>query len=307
VRILVTGADGFVGGRLVRRLAALGHDVTAAVRRGSAFEGTVPHRAFDLLDGASVRQVTTGGFDAVIHLAGMASSAEARRDPGLAWDVNASGTARLCASVSETSGAPPLVVMASTAEVYGAGDTPPRLRRETDAVAPCSPYAASKLGAEIAAQEVARRTGLRVIVARPFPHTGAGQGLHFVVPVFARRMHEAVMRGERDVAVGNLDPVRDLLHVDDVVDAYVAMAERGRPGAVYNVASGTGVTIREVFERLRTLIGADVTAAVDPALARPSDIPHLVGDAGALRADTGWTPRRTLDDALNEVARAQAH
>jgi len=307
VRILVTGADGFVGGRLVRRLAALGHDVTAAVRRGTAPDlGPVVQRPFDLADDGSIRHVTGGSFDAVAHLAALASSADARRDPGLAWEINAAGTARLCEALAGTAGSPPLVLIVSTAEVYGAVK-PPRLRRETDAAAPCSPYAASKLGAEIAALAVARRTGLRVIVARPFPHTGAGQDPRFVVPAFAWRIHEAAGRGLREVAVGNLDPVRDFLHVDDVVDAYVAMIERGCPGAWYNVASGTGVTIREIFERLRAAIGANVTAVVDPALARASDIPHLVGDAAALRGDTGWTPRRSLDDALDEVARAQAH
>jgi GDP-4-dehydro-6-deoxy-D-mannose reductase len=307
VRILVTGADGFVGGHLVRRLVALGHDVTAAVRRGTAPDlGAIEQRPFDLADDWSVRQVTAGRFDAVAHLAAIASGADARRDPGTAWVVNAAGTARLCEAVAGTEGPTPLVLLVSTAEVYGAG-APPRLRRETDAVAPCSPYAASKLGAEIAAQEVARRTGLRVIVARPFPHTGAGQDARFVIPAFARRIHEATRSGRREVQVGNLDPVRDFLHVDDVVDAYVALIERGRPGAWYNVASGAGITIREVFERLRAVIGAEVAAVVDPALTRPSDIPHLVGDSGALREHTGWAPRRTLDDALNEVARAQAH
>ncbi|MDH4350242.1 MAG: GDP-mannose 4,6-dehydratase, partial [Gemmatimonadota bacterium] len=96
-------------------------------------------------------------------------------------------------------------------------------------------------------------------------------------------------------------------HVDDVVDAYVGLLERGRPGRCYNVASGSGVSVREVFERLRRLMIADVTAVVDPALVRTADIAHLVGDATRLRTDTGWHPRRTLDEALDEVARAQAH
>jgi len=101
--------------------------------------------------------------------------------------------------------------------------------------------------------------------------------------------------------------VRDFLHVDDVVDAYVTMLERGRPGTCYNVASGVGITIRTLFERLAALLGAAVRPVVDPALVRTSDIPHLVGDATRLRRDTGWEPRRTLDEALNEVARAEAH
>ena len=306
MRILVTGADGFVGGRLVRRLAGLGHEVTAAIRRGTTPDlGAVARRAFDLTDDSSVRQAVAGSFDAVAHLAAVASGADARRDPGEAWVVNAAGTARLCEALAMSGGAPLLLVV-STAEVYGTA-VAPRLRLETDAVAPGSPYAASKLGAEVAAQETARRMGLRVIVARPFPHTGAGQDTRFVVPAFARRIHDAMAGGRRQVMVGNLEPVRDFLHVDDVVDAYVAMVERGRPGTVYNVASGSGITIREVFARLKAAVGADVTAVVDPALARSADIPHLVGNAALLREHTGWAPRRSLDEALNEVARAQAH
>lgn len=308
MRILVTGADGFVGGRLTSRLVRDGHAVTAAIRRGTTPPvAGVEVREFDLGDDASVRGIVSGGFDAVVHLAAVASGGDARRDPGTAWEINAAGTARLCEVLgAAATRALPLVLLTSTAEVYGAraGTT---LRTEADPAAPCSPYAASKLGAEVAAEEVGRRTGLRVIVARPFPHTGAGQDPRFVAPAFARRIWDAHRAGQREVRVGNLDPVRDILHVDDVIDAYIALLERGLPGRCYNVASGSGVTVREVFERLRRLMDADVAAVVDPALVRPADIPHLVGDATRLRGDTGWHPRRTLDEALDEVARAQAH
>ena len=199
-----------------------------------------------------------------------------------------------------------MLLLVSTAEVYGAGSGP-QARAESDPPAPCSSYAASKLGAEVAATEVGRRTGLRVVVVRPFPHTGAGQDTRFVIPAFARRIHEAQRAGRRDVPVGSLDPIRDFLHVDDVVDAYLALIERGTPGACYNVASGSGVSLREIFERLRARLRADVRATADPGMMRPADIAHLVGDATRLRTDTGWRPRRTLDDALDEVARAQAH
>jgi GDP-4-dehydro-6-deoxy-D-mannose reductase len=146
-----------------------------------------------------------------------------------------------------------------------------------------------------------------VLVARPFPHTGAGQTDRAVVPAFARRLVAARRDGASAIPVGNLDPVRDFLHVDDVVDAYVALLERGEPGSAYNIASGQGVTIGDVFERLRKMIGRHVTAVPDPSLVRQADIPHLVGDATRLRDRTGWAPRRTLDDALAEVARAEAH
>lgn len=310
MRVLVTGADGFVGRRLVPRLVERGHDVVAAVQGAAPpYPTGVGTCGLELRQSASVAACVAPGFDAVVHLAAIASGMEARRDPGLAWEVNAAGTARLCeavAAVRARADRTTRVLVVSTAEVYGIG-TGGRPRVETDALAPCSPYAASKLGAEVAAFEVQRRTGLMVIVARPFPHTGAGQTDRAVVPAFARRLAAARRSGARTIPVGNLEPIRDFLHVDDVVEAYVVLLERGEPGVPYNIASGEGVRIGAVLERLRAMIGGDITPVPDPALLRQVDIPHLVGDAARLRARTGWVPRRSLDDALVEVARAEAH
>ncbi|HEU4588032.1 MAG TPA: NAD-dependent epimerase/dehydratase family protein [Gemmatimonadales bacterium] len=315
MRVLVTGADGFVGRRLVPRLLAAGHHVLAACRPGGpplaewlgagvSGVATVP---LELADDASVQAVAAHAVDAVVHLAALSSGAEARRHPAAAWEANAVGTARLLYALGErrlAGDADPVVLVISTAEVYGAG--PARPRREDDPVAPVSPYAASKVGAETAALETWRRTGLRAIVVRPFQHTGPGQSPTFVVPAWAARLRDAARRGERTIATGNLTPVRDLLDVRDVVDAYVALLERGVPGEIYNVASGIGVPLSELFERLARLAGVAAVAVPDPALVRSADIPHLVGDPGKLRAATGWKPCFTLDDTLRGVVDAQA-
>lgn len=309
MRVLITGADGFVGARLVRRLLEEGHEVAGTVRPGPSSGRALPEGVrsvpLELTDTDSVHAALQPGFEAVVHLAAVASGAAARRDPGEAWTVNAAGTARVAEALSSTAGeGGTRLLLASTAEVYGAGPAVPR--READPVAPCSPYAASKLGAEVAALEVGRRTGLAVIVARAFPHTGAGQDDRFVVPAFAARLRAARAVGAAAVEVGNLDPVRDFLHVDDVVDAYARLLTDGQPGEVYNVASGTGVSIRELFDRLADLLGVRVVPEVDAALVRPADVPHLVGDAAKLSEATGWRPVRSLDDALREVIGAEA-
>jgi GDP-4-dehydro-6-deoxy-D-mannose reductase len=316
MRVLVTGADGFVGVRLVERLRRDGHEVIAAVRpdRPLHAEGspapwaagvtTVP---FELLDGPSVRGVVAIGFDVVVHLAAVASGGDARRDPTDAWQVNTVGTARLAEELGHARAAgesDALLLAISTAEVYGAGRATPRI--ETDSVEPCSPYAASKLGGENAALEVRRRTGLRVVVARAFPHTGRGQDQRFVAPAFARRLVEAKRAGRRQIAVGNLDPVREFLHVADVVDAYVQLMRFGLPGEIYNVAGGEAMSLRVLFERLARIVGHAAEPVPDPDLMREADIPHLVGDSAKLRALTGWTPTHTLDDALTEVVHAEA-
>jgi GDP-4-dehydro-6-deoxy-D-mannose reductase len=313
MNVLVTGADGFVGRRMVRHLVAAGHGVIAGCRPGGppASEWLGPDESgvttvpLELDDDASTEAVACAATDAVVHLAALSSGAEARRSPARAWQANAVGTARLLHALAErraAGAADPLVLVVSTGEVYGIG--PARPRREDDPVAPVSPYAASKLGAETAALETWRRAGLRVIVARAFQHTGPGQAPTFVVPAWAARLREARRSGERAVPTGNLAPVRDLLDVRDVVEAYVALLERGAPGETYNVARGVGVPLAELFERLARLSGVNAVPTPDPALVRSADIPHLVGDASRLRAATGWKPRYSLDETLRGVVDA---
>ena len=255
----------------------------------------------ELGDTASVESGVAGRWDAVVHLAAVASGAAARRDPGLAWEINAAGTAR----VVEALGSGTLLLLVSTGEVYGMGTG--IAHRELDPVEPVSAYAASKAGAEIASFEAARRKHLKVIVARAFPHTGPGQDPRYVVPALAARLSAAKRAGHTTIPTGNLDPVRDLLDVRDVAAAYVGLLEKGTEGGVYNVASGTGHALREVFERLQQLVGWRVTAQFDSSLGRPSDIMHLVGDASMLRSATDWAPRYALDRTLQDLLDAQTN
>ncbi len=314
MRVLVTGADGFVGPALISRLLEAGHEVAGAYRAGGgpparlapAERERVAWRPLELGSRPSVEEAVAGDWDAVVHLAALASGIDARADPGLAWEVNAAGTARLAEALGARTadgGSNPLFLVVSTAEVYGIGTG--QAHREGDPVAPCSPYAASKLGAEVAALEVRRRTGLRVVIARPFAHTGPGQDPRFAIPAMAHRVRTARKIGAPAINVGNLDAVRDILDVRDVVAAYAALLEAGVPGEVYNIASGEGHALREVLERLQEMVGWRVIAEYDPGLARRADILHLVGDAGKLHAATAWAPRIPLDQTLQDLLDAQ--
>ena len=317
MNVLVTGADGFVGRWLIRRLLDDGREVYGAVRPSEPQRPdglTADERAqvrwlpLEITDNESVRRCVDLPYDAVVHLAAIASGVAALHDPGAAWEVNAAGTARVMNVLAEArrkDRADPVVLTVSTGEVYGRGQSLPR--RETDPPAPCSPYAASKLGAEEAALEAWRRSGLRVVIARGFAHTGPGQTTDFVIPAFAQRLKFAKQIGAPVVKVGNLEPIRDLLHVQDVVDAYVRLLAQGHAGEVYNVASGKGTSLEDVLFRMAELLGVQAIPEADPDLMRPADIPHLVGDSAKLRAVTGWSPRRSLDDTLRDVLDAQTN
>jgi GDP-4-dehydro-6-deoxy-D-mannose reductase len=317
VKVLVTGADGFVGRYLVARLVETGHEVVAGCRPGGEpverwlgdrWRSAVKVIPLELTDSASVRAGLRAPYEALVHLAAMASGSEARQDPAGAWLVNAAGTAQVveaAAGLRISGVADPVVLVVSSAEVYGAGTG--RRRTELDPVAPRSPYAASKAGGELAALEVWRRTGVRVVIVRPFPHTGVGQPAQYVVPAFVQRLREAKRTGEARVPTGNLDPVRDLLHVRDVVEAYLALLAGGAAGETYNIARGEGLSLRELFQRLADLIGVRAEPVPDAALVRGSDIAHLVGDSSKLRTATGWAPTITLEQTLQDVVHAEAH
>lgn len=312
-RLLITGADGFVGRRLVPAALAEGHDVVAAIAPGGtppvqwlapALAARVTTVTADLRDAKQVTSLAHHDADAVVHLAAVASGADARRDPTLAWQVNAAGTAALAEALAADAGTTRLLLV-STGEVYGRGHDGPI--PETAAVEPCSPYAATKVGAEVAAMEVWRRTGLQVIVARPFTHTGPGQLARYVLPAFVARLRAAAASGDASVPVGDLTPVRDILDVRDVIRAYLLLLTHGEAGVVYNVATGTGRSLADCFAALSRLIGSSATPVADATLLRRADIPRLVGDPARLHAGTGWSPQIAFEQTLQDLVNAQAH
>jgi GDP-4-dehydro-6-deoxy-D-mannose reductase len=306
MRVVVTGADGFVGKHLTRTLRARGDEVVelCGPHENPPHEGAT---RVDLTEPAAVRRALEGNaFDGVVHLAGASSVARSHEHPGEAYAVNAVGTVNLLAAVRACSPSARIVVVGS-GEVYGAGATG-EPSRESDALLPLSPYASSKVAIELAAQQFHRSYGLATIVARPFNHLGRGQAPHFVVPSFAGQIVRVKSGSiEPRISIGNLTPVRDFSHVLDVVNAYCVLLAHGVAGDAYNVGSGQGRTIRSVLEELLLLAGVEAKVEIDPARLRPAEIPSLVGDATKLRA-LGWTPARTVTDALRDVlAEAEEH
>jgi len=172
---------------------------------------------------------------------------------------------------------------------------------------PMSVYAASKAAQEVAALQAQRDSGVKVICVRSFNHSGGGQTADYVVPSLVARALRVRGGDEPTLKLGN-DAVRDYLHVDDVVQAYLRLLERGTPGEAYNVASGRGVSVRQLASDVLLRVGATADISTDVALQRATDIPTLVGSPAKLTKDTGWTPQRTHLDIIDDVIRfASAH
>jgi GDP-4-dehydro-6-deoxy-D-mannose reductase len=289
VRALVTGARGFVGSWLTAHLVESGDDVVG-----------IDHEV-EITDGEAVRAAVLGAApDVVYHLAALTSVGRSWIDPSEVLQVNAIGTlyvleaARACPH-------PPRVLLTSSAEVYGA--VPEELLPVTEdaPLAPVTPYAASKVAAEYLGVQAHLAYGLPVLRMRPFNHVGPGQSTAFVVSALAQRIVEARRSGADSIVTGNLTARRDLTDVRDVVRAYRLLAELGVAGEVYNVCSGRDIAIAEVAKQLQGLAGVDLEFELDPALARPVDVPVVRGDFAKLREATGWEPHLSLERTLRDV------
>jgi GDP-4-dehydro-6-deoxy-D-mannose reductase len=320
VRALVTGAAGFVGQWLVRDLIAAGHEVTGltpvdpsatATLLSTDEQADVDWLMGDVRRTEDVRRaLDIAPPDVVFHLAGVSSVTTANSDPGAAADVNVVGAARLLGEVRvrrRVGVLDPAVVIVGSAEQYGRHDKSELPLSEDAEQRPLTVYAATKAAQEVLALEAFRSEGVRVVATRSFNHSGPGQAPSYLLPSLVRRALAlrtgGVSGGERRPALslGNAGTVRDFLHVADVTAAYIALAARGRAGEVYNVSSGVGVSVKELAVQVLAATGVKAPLATDPALARPVDVPALVGDNARLRDATGWAPTHTLRTLIDDL------
>jgi GDP-4-dehydro-6-deoxy-D-mannose reductase len=235
----------------------------------------------------------------VYHLAALSHVGESWQNPASSFRVNAEGTLNVLHSCNEVGVERVLVVLSS--EEYGRVGEDELPLTEESPLRPVTPYGVAKATADLLALQAFLGDGLATIRARPFSHTGPGQSPRFVVPALAAR----IARAERDdvdhIPVGSLDAVRDLTDVRDVVRAYRLLVEHGEPGAVYNVCSGRGVSVREVADQLLRRARRPIRLVTDPELVRPVEVPRLVGSNDLLRSVTGWSPEIPLEQTLHDV------
>ena len=315
MRYFLTGIGGFAGTYLAEHLLAAGHEVGGSVRerrsypRLDALAARHPRFAIDAL--AVVDVVEPDGLapalaafrpDGVFHLAGIAFVPRAAADPARALAVNALGCRHVLAAVHAAAPAARVLVVGS-ADVYGAAALAGAPIAEHTALQPVSVYGLSKAAADMAAFQLGWETGLAVIRARAFNHTGPGQSADFVCSDFARQ----VARIERGVAqpvlrVGNLRSARDFSDVRDVVRGYAVLMERGTPGEAYNLCAGEAVPVATIVEDLRAEVRVPFEVVEESGRVRRREIPRVVGDPARARA-LGWTPviplRQTLRDLLD--------
>lgn len=313
MRYFITGIGGFAGTHLAARLLEDGHEVGGLLRERRVYPGLVAlaarHPRFDLdalaygdvADADRMLQVIGDARpDGLFHLAGIAFVPRAESDPSRALTVNTLGSRHVMSALQRVAPASRVVVVGSS-DVYGAAADTGQPIEENCALRPVSTYGLSKAAADMAAFQQWWESGLPVVRARAFNHTGPGQSADFVCSDFARQ----VARIERRVAppvlrVGNLQSARDFSDVRDIVRGYAVLMERGTPGEAYNLCAGDTVTIAAIVASLRAEIDVSFEIVEESTRVRRREIPRVVGSAARARA-LGWTPLIPLQQTLRDL------
>ena len=307
VRVLVTGADGFIGSHLVERLVADGARVRAfCMYTSQGSLGWLDEVAPDVRQALDVRlgdirdarfvADATDGMEIVFHLAALIAIPYSYTAPESFVDTNIKGTLNVLEAARTARVR--RVIATSTSEVYGTPETLPIT--EEHALNAQSPYAATKVAADQLTNAYHRSYGLPAVILRPFNTYGPRQSSRAVLPTMLRQM----LAGRTEIRLGRQDPRRDLTYVADTVDGFIrAASSSGIEGMTIQLGTGRSESIADLFALAQRLIGIDVVAVEDPDRLRPdsSEVLVLQSDPNRARNLLGWEATTSLEDGLRQT------
>ncbi len=303
MKILITGARGFVARHAMRIFTKHGCDVFGIDRVTSTTES--PNYAqLDLMNSVAVKNLLAKVKpDAILHLAAASSVNQSWQTPSDCFQNNANIFLNVLEAVRHLNLKSRILSIGSS-EVYGDAPISEIPFKETHELHPSSPYAVARVAQEMLARLYVESYGLDIVLTRSFNHTGPGQDSRFVIPSFLKQLIEIKKTGGTGVmSVGNIDVVRDFSDVRDVVVAYWKLLQHGTCGRIYNVCSGQGRSLREVISTMSALLDVDVSLNVDPSLIRPTDTAIIIGDNSRMKSELNWMPTYSFEQTLKDMIR----
>ncbi|HEX2223747.1 MAG TPA: GDP-mannose 4,6-dehydratase [Thermoanaerobaculia bacterium] len=310
MRALITGITGFAGSHLAEYLLAEHPDVEVygTYRWRSRMDNIEHLRSKVTLLEADLRDYTSmhnalerSRPDFIFHLAAQSFVPSSWTAPNETLTTNIAGQTNLFEAIRALK-IDPVVQIACSSEQYGLVLPDEVPIKETNPLRPLSPYAVSKVAQDLLGYQYYQSYGLKVVRTRGFNHTGPRRGQVFVTSNFCSQV-AAIELGLQEpvIRVGNIEAIRDFTDVRDMVRAYWLAVNHGKPGEVYNIATGDGIRISELLDRIIALANVEVRIEVDPDRLRPSDVEILIGDASRFKADTGWEPRIPFEQTLRDL------
>jgi GDP-4-dehydro-6-deoxy-D-mannose reductase len=302
---VIFGAEGFIGGYLTDHLVRKGYRTTSVFYRPLPKGGRNPNAEYkgpiDVSQPEKVMEVlrrTKPGL--VYHLAAVSLPTESWKDPWSTLRINVRGTLNVLDAVRQLGTDSRVFVACSSAE-YGLGHRPGTPTLEDAPLLPLHAYGVSKVAQDLLAHQYFQNYRVKTIRARIFNTIGPGKTGE-VTSDFARQIVSIERKKAKPVLhVGNLSPVRDFTDVRDMVRAMELVLRLGKPGEVYNLASGRSYSVQSVLDTLLGLSTTKIRWQVDKALLRPTDEPYIVGNPGRLRRATRWSPRYDLPQTLTDI------
>ena len=299
-RYLVTGGAGFIGSNLVRYILDKGEEVVvldnfATGKRENLAEvaDRIELIEGDIRDADTIRRAA-GGCKAILHQAALGSVPRSVNDPLTSHDVNVNGTINVL-EAARAGGQ--RVVFAASSSAYGNQKHSPK--HEGMLPAPISPYAASKVSCEVYMQGYAAAYGMETVCLRYFNVFGSRQdpagAYAAVIPAFVSR----VLRGRQPIIFGDGEQSRDFCHIDNVCEAnWLALAAPSEAcdGKPMNIACNRRISLNQIIEQLRDLMGVEITAEYKPA--RAGDVKHSLADVSLARQRIGYEPKVFFEEGL---------
>lgn len=304
-RVLVTGADGFIGSHLTRMLLDEGYKVRALCLYNSfnswGWLDNFRHPDLEIVTGdvrdAAFCRLITREVDTIFHLAALIAIPYSYVAPQSYIDTNISGTLNICQGALDNNVSK--VIITSTSEVYGTAKYVPIDERHPRQ--PQSPYSATKISADAVALSFYNAFNLPVTIARPFNTYGPRQSARAIIPTIISQ----IANGEKIIKVGDLRPTRDFNFVEDTCSGFIALSQAdGTEGEDFNIATGTEISMGDTFNLIAKVMDADVDFVTDPARLRPanSEVFRLCGDNTKIREATGWQPQVSFEEGLRRTA-----
>lgn len=306
-KILVTGADGFIGSHLVEKLVDEGHKVKAFVYYNSfnswGWLDSFPKDKLDKIeiftgdirDPNGVRTAVKG-CDIIFHLAALIAIPYSYHSPDSYVDTNIKGTLNILQAAKDYG--IEKVIVTSTSEVYGTGIYVPIDEKHPKQGQ--SPYSATKIGADAIADSFYRSFNLPVTIVRPFNTYGPRQSARAVIPTIISQ----ILAGKKEIKLGSLNPTRDLLFVKDTVDGFIEIAKSDKLiGEEVNIATNNTISIGDLAKMIIKLTGKKVKIVSDDIRKRPvkSEVERLHGSNQKLLANTKWKQKYSLELGLKET------